>query len=286
MADEYDHITVDLTPQKVVVNMWQSPAYVIGLKSYIYNLQFTAAGMGPPGPPGTPGSPGPPGNDSTVPGPSGPPGAPGSPGNPGPSGYSTVQSFTVPAVGSTVVVTVADSSWMAVGQMVYVAGANGSGQAGALQVTNIAGNQVTLLNPMVSSGLTDAPSDGNTYARLNGAWAKAFLGISRTTFPLVAVTASGATTLDWSQGEVQQITLNANSTLAVTNWPASGFAKLALSIINTGAFNVTAWPAGTVWPGGTVPTITSGASKRDFIILMTSNAGGVILGSIVGQDFH
>jgi len=101
MADSTDHIVVDLTPQNVVVDMWKSPAYVIGLKSYIYNLQFNAAGMGPPGPAG------PAGAASTVPGPAGPQGAPGVPGSAGPPGPtltpkgSVANSAALPASGNT-----------------------------------------------------------------------------------------------------------------------------------------------------------------------------------------
>jgi len=58
----------------------------------------------------------------------------------------TVGAFTVPNYGWTVVVTVADPSWLTVGQMVYVEGAGGSGQAGCFQVQAISTNQVTLLN--------------------------------------------------------------------------------------------------------------------------------------------
>jgi hypothetical protein len=60
---------------------------------------------------------------------------------------TTTASFTVPNHGSTVTVTVADPSWVAVGEMLYIAGAAGSGQAGILQVTTIASNTLTLLNP-------------------------------------------------------------------------------------------------------------------------------------------
>jgi hypothetical protein len=69
----------------------------------------------------------------------------------GPTGSAadtvTTSAFTVPAVGSSLNVPVADSSWAAPGQMVYVAGAGGSGVAGALQVTAVAPNQLTLLCP-------------------------------------------------------------------------------------------------------------------------------------------
>jgi hypothetical protein len=72
-------------------------------------------------------------------------------GGTGPAGknaYTTTSAgFTVPNHGSTTTVTVADSSWVAVGEMLYIAGAAGSGQAGILQVTAIASNTLTLLNP-------------------------------------------------------------------------------------------------------------------------------------------
>ena len=56
-------------------------------------------------------------------------------------------SFTVPAIGATANITLVDASWVAVGETVYVAGADGAGGAAALQVTAKAGNVVTLLNP-------------------------------------------------------------------------------------------------------------------------------------------
>jgi hypothetical protein len=109
----------------------------------------------------------------------------------------------------------------------------------------------------------------------------------RAQFPTGAVSALGATTLDRNAGEVLNVSLNGNSTFSVINWPPSGvWAKLVLLITNAGAFNVTAWPSGTIWPGGTAPTITSGSGKRDCIILMTGNAGATVWGSIAGQDYR
>jgi hypothetical protein len=81
-------------------------------------------------------------------GPIGPQGVQGGSGPPGKNAYTTTSaSFTVPNHGSTTTVTVVDSSWVAVGELLYVAGAAGSGQAGILQVTAIAGNTLTLLTP-------------------------------------------------------------------------------------------------------------------------------------------
>jgi hypothetical protein len=90
------------------------------------------------------GDPGPPG------GPSGPIGPPGLTGPQGVNSFTTtaLSVFTVPVVGSTTTVTVADASWIIVGQLLYFDTAGGgTGHAGALLVTAKAGNVLTLLNP-------------------------------------------------------------------------------------------------------------------------------------------
>jgi hypothetical protein len=61
---------------------------------------------------------------------------------------TTTASFTVPAQGSTVTVAVVDTSWVVVGQMVYIDQAGGGvGQAGIMQVTAKTINSLTLLTP-------------------------------------------------------------------------------------------------------------------------------------------
>jgi microcystin-dependent protein len=55
-----------------------------------------------------------------------------------------------------VVVTVSDGSWVIAGQMVNVAGAAGSGVAGAFQVQSVSGNQLTLLNPTPAPAIPPA----------------------------------------------------------------------------------------------------------------------------------
>jgi hypothetical protein len=108
----------------------------------------------PAGPAGPPGPTGPTG-------PTGPAGSTGAAGNPA---YTTLSaSLTIPPVGNTTTVNVANTSWIAVGEMVYVAGAGGTGQTGALQVTAIAGNTVTLLNPVPAPAI---PPADNTQAGL------------------------------------------------------------------------------------------------------------------------
>src|SRR5207244_12959300 len=86
-------------------------------------------------------------------------GATGPAGPAGPAGVNAytvtaVSSFTVPNVGATTTVTVADASWIVVGQLLYFDVAGGrAGLAGALQVTAKAGNGLTLLNPIPPSGV-------------------------------------------------------------------------------------------------------------------------------------
>lgn len=99
---------------------------------------------------GTPGPPGPTGPT----GPTGPQGIQGVNAN-----TTTTAPFTVPAVGSTVSVTVLDASWIVVGQELYVDTAGGgTGLAGFLQVTAKAGNTLTLLNPVPAPAIPLASS--------------------------------------------------------------------------------------------------------------------------------
>ena len=109
----------------------------------------------------------------------------------------------------------------------------------------------------------------------------------RSLFAVASITVSGATTLNWANGEVQQLSLTGNASIALTGWPPAGsLAKLVLDIKNTGAFSITGWATSIKWAGGSPPTITSGSGKQDVITLMTFDGGTTVLGSVVGQDYH
>jgi hypothetical protein len=113
------------------------------------------------------------------------------------------------------------------------------------------------------------------------------LSVVNSRLTVANLAANGPTTVNWANGEVQRVTLTGAATIAVSNWPPTGvLAKLALFITNNGAYNITGWPAGTIWAGGTAPTITSGSGKRDIILLMTPDGGTTVYGSIAGQDYH
>jgi len=86
-------------------------------------------------------------------GPTGPTGATGPP-----SVTTTTSVFTVPPIGATTTVNVANPSWIVIGELLYVSTAGGTTSAGALQVTAINGNTITLLNPNPPSVIPPADS--------------------------------------------------------------------------------------------------------------------------------
>lgn len=73
-----------------------------------------------------------------------------------------------------------------------------------------------------------------------------------------------ADTIDWGAGNFQKSTLTGNCTYTFT--APSGTARLTLEIIQdaTGSRTVT-FPAAVIWSGGTAPTLTTTANKRDFV---------------------
>lgn len=87
---------------------------------------------------------------------------------------------------------------------------------------------------------------------------------------------SGTLTLDCEQGNVFEVSLNANvTTLTLSNPPASGKAGSLTLILQQDATGgrTFAWPAAVKGPGGVKPTISSAANAIDIYTLMTTDAG-------------
>ena len=74
-----------------------------------------------------------------------------------------------------------------------------------------------------------------------------------------------ASTINWTNGPAQLITLTGNVTLTFSN-PESGAAYVIKIATGSGSYTVT-WPNAVKWPGGTAPTITISASATDLINL-------------------
>ena len=92
---------------------------------------------------------------------------------------------------------------------------------------------------------------------------------------------STAITLDLANGTFQNITLTGNATITMPTAVAGKSFLLLLSQDATGGRTVT-WST-VVWPGGTAPTITSTASKRDIFSFFSN--GTSWFGVTVGQNY-
>lgn len=108
-----------------------------------------------------------------------------------------------------------------------------------------------------------------------------FIDYSETVNPLGS--AGGTRTMDYTLGQVVTLTVSTSAnTFAVTNLPASGReASLTLYITNGGSQTVN-WMSGTMWAGGTPPTLTT--SGLDVIVVTTHDAGATWYGFVSGQN--
>lgn len=92
---------------------------------------------------------------------------------------------------------------------------------------------------------------------------------------------SNVTTLDLTTGNSFTTTLTENTTIAITNPPASGrFGEISLRIVQDGAggaFTVS-WPASVLWPSGTPPVVTVTNNAIDRATLATIDNGSEYLG--------
>jgi hypothetical protein len=82
------------------------------------------------------------------------------------------------------------------------------------------------------------------------------------------------------------ITLTGNCTISITG-PTAGQGWSATFILRqdgTGSRTVS-WPAGTVWPGGSEPTLSTAAGAIDIVVLMTVDGGTEWFGSLAGKGF-
>lgn len=98
---------------------------------------------------------------------------------------------------------------------------------------------------------------------------------------------TSSTTISLANGNVQQLTLATNTTLALTGATNGTACSISLYVVQdgTGSRTIT-WPSSVKWPLGVVPTLSTGASKIDLIILETLDGGTTWYGSLAGADFR
>jgi hypothetical protein len=88
-------------------------------------------------------------------------------------------------------------------------------------------------------------------------------------------------TIDWSNGDVQTLTLTNNCTLTFTNPPSSGKAQtltLVVSQDGTGGRTLT-YPSGIRWSYGQAPVLTTYPTYRDVLSFITYDGGTTYLGA-------
>ena len=103
-----------------------------------------------------------------------------------------------------------------------------------------------------------------------------------------AQTAIGAsTTINLANGNVQQLTLGTNTTIALTGTTPAVACSLSLYIIQDGVGNRTVtWPASVKWPSGIAPVLSTGSGKIDLVILETLDNGTTWFGALAGADYR
>lgn len=103
---------------------------------------------------------------------------------------------------------------------------------------------------------------------------------------IVTTNSTATTTLNLANGNVFNITLVGNTTLAFSG--ATNGKACAVSVYLTqdaGGTNVVTFPASVKWAGGTEPTLTLTGNATDILVFETLNGGTTWFGSLVGANF-
>jgi len=95
---------------------------------------------------------------------------------------------------------------------------------------------------------------------------------------------TGAVTIDWSAGGTQHITLTGNVTLTFSNGVSGHKYTLIVKQDGTGGRTVT-WPGTVRWSGASAPTVTTTASKSDYIGFVYNSVDSTYDGIGISQNY-
>lgn len=105
---------------------------------------------------------------------------------------------------------------------------------------------------------------------------------------VVTSNSTTTTTLNLANGNVFNITLVGNTTIAFSGATNGTACAISLYLRQDGTGNRTVtWPSSSTlkWAGGTAPTLTTTASAVDILVFETLNGGTTWYGSLVGANF-
>lgn len=102
-----------------------------------------------------------------------------------------------------------------------------------------------------------------------------------------ATASTSSVTVNLSNGNVQVLTLAANTTITLSGATNGVACSLSLYIKqdSTGSRTLT-WPSSVKWPGAAAPVLSTGANKVDLVVLETLDGGSTWYGSLAGADFR
>lgn len=155
-----------------------------------------------------------------------------------------------------------------------------------LTLTTTASTNVTLptTGTLITNAVTTLSSLVSVSTITTGTWSA---NVQDYTESLVSTASSGSSyAMNIANGNVFSIELTANCTLSFSNVPASNVVSVTIALVQdgTGSRTVT-WPTGTIWPGGTAPTLTTTANHVDVFTMITMNNGTTWRAFTAGQNF-
>jgi hypothetical protein len=168
---------------------------------------------------------------------------------------------------------------------VSTAGSFTTSGAFPLTLTTTASTSVTLpiSGTLVNSSVATLSSLSSVGTITTGTWSANLQDYTET---LTSASTGSSYTMNLANGNVFRLTLTATATLAFSNVPASNFVSVTVQLVQdgTGSRTVT-WPTGTIWAGGTTPTLTLTANHVDVFVLTTHNNGTTWYGFESGANF-
>lgn len=150
---------------------------------------------------------------------------------------------------------------------------------------NLTNNTVTTTLAQLNTAVSDADvvSIAGTETLTNKTITKPIINVTNPTAQTYTPSAAGTATLDLSLANQHYITMPAgNIAVALSSDTSNQIFYVSITQDGVGSRAVT-WFTTIKWAGGTAPTLTTGASKRDTFIFVRTGSG-TYDGFIVGQN--